>query len=248
MLNNISNRCLSKPVGILCWLLLLLSISSQAGAEIREASGNFGGLDVRYRVILPDNYNPELTYPTILHFAGGSQTWNIVERSTDSDWRAKAEQDGYIVISPASPNGELYFQGADRIFPDFLNYILETYPVAGNKLHLTGHSNGGLSAFHIASLYPDYFISLTGYPGLLNGSSNSALEALRPLCIFMHVGDRDPGWRSGMQSQYQALLARDYRIQFQVESDQTHRLDVSKNQLRERLFAELEQARQGCAD
>ena len=188
------------------------------------------------------------TYPTILHFAGGPQTWNIVERSTDSDWRTKAEREGYIVISPASPNGELYFQGADRIFPDFLNYILDTYPVANNKLHVTGHSNGGLSAFNVASLYPDYFISLTGYPGLLNGASSSRLEALRPLCIFMHVGDRDPSWRSAMQIQYQALQARAYNISYRVESDQIHRLDVSKDNLAERLFEELEQARNGCAE
>lgn len=233
---------------LLCGLILLCIIAQQAEAEVREENGTFGGLNVAYRVILPDNYNPELQYPTILHFAGGSQTWNIVERSTDSDWRSKAEQEGYIVISPASPNGELYFQGADRVFPDFLNFILDTYPVAKGKLHLTGHSNGGLSAFHIASLYPDYFISLTGYPGLLNGASNSRLEALRPLCIFMHVGDRDPSWRSAMQAQYQALLARDYKIHFQIEADQIHRLDVSKDQLGERLFTELEQSRNACTE
>tara|TARA_R110000772_G_scaffold38354_12_gene90541 strand:+ start:881 stop:1567 length:687 start_codon:yes stop_codon:yes gene_type:complete len=227
-------------------LLGLAAFPSQA--EVLEQSGNFGGLDVSYRVILPDDYNPEQMYPAILHFAGGSQTWNIVERSTDSDWRQGAERDGYIVISPASPNGELYFQGADRIFPDFLNYILENFPVAEGKLHVTGHSNGGLSAFHIASLYPDYFISLSGYPGLLNGSSNNRLEALRPLCIFMHVGDRDPSWRSAMQAQYQALLARDYKIHFQIEEDQTHRLDVSRDQLGGRLFAELEQSRNGCGE
>lgn len=236
---------------VLLKILMLITLSLQfcclAKAEVREESGRFGGLDLRYRVILPDNYDPERSYPTILHFAGGSQSWDIVVRSTDSDWRERAERDGYIIISPASPNGELFFQGASRIFPEFLSYILDNYPVAGGKLHVTGHSNGGLSAFAFAASYPDSVISLTGYPGMLANADNTLLEGLRPLCIFMHVGDRDTSWRSAMRAQYQALQARGYHISYRVETDQIHRLDVSKDNLDSRLFSELEQARNGCA-
>ena len=43
------------------------------------------------------------------------------------------------------------------------------YKVQGGKMHVAGHSNGGLSAFHVASKYPNYFATVTGYPGLLDG-------------------------------------------------------------------------------
>lgn len=234
-----------KTIGV---TFLITQFASSTFAEVSEDTREFSGLDVRYRIILPNNYDPSQTYPTVLQFPGGSQTWNIVAGSTDADWREKAEKDGYIVISPSAPNGQLFFQGGDRVFPDFLDYIKDTYPVAGNKLHVTGISNGGLSAFHVASLYPEYFTSVTGYPGLLNGASDAKLEALRPLCIYMHVGDRDTSWRSAMQKQYQSLQERGYNISFDVETDQNHVLDVRKDNLRERLFAELDRARSGCSN
>lgn len=217
-----------------------------AQAEVQQKVGTFAGLDVTYRVILPDNYDANRAYPTVLHFAGGSQNLDIVERSTEADWRANAEQRGYIVISPASPNGELYFEGADRIFPAFIDHILRNYKVAGGKLHITGHSNGGLSAFHIASLFPQYFVSVTGYPGLLSPERGPQLAALKPLCIYMHVGDGDPGWLSSMQRQYQSLRGRGYKIQFQIEKGHVHRLDTKKDNLANRLFDELEAAVKGC--
>ncbi len=229
------------------WVLSgLLLVSLAAQAEVQQKIGSFAGLDVTYRVILPDNYDPARAYPAVLHFAGGSQNLDIVERSTETDWRANAETRGYIVISPASPNGELYFEGADRIFPAFIDHILKTYRVAGGKLHVTGHSNGGLSAFHIASLFPQYFISVTGYPGLLSPAREPQLAALKPLCIYMHVGDGDPGWLSGMQSQYQSLRGRGYKIRFQIEKGHVHRLDTKRDNLANRLFDELEAAVKGC--
>lgn len=224
------------------WALPLLS-----QAEVQQKIGTFAGLQVTYRVILPDNYDPAKAYPTVLHFAGGSQDLRIVESSTEADWRTNAEKRGYIVISPAAPNGELYFEGGARIFPAFIDNILRTYKVAGGKLHVTGHSNGGLSAFHIASLFPQYFVSVTGYPGLLNGSSESQLAALKPLCIYMHVGDRDGSWLSAMQNQVQMLKGRGYNIRFEVEKDQVHRLDTKKANLANRLFDELEAATRGCS-
>lgn len=228
-------------------LSLILTMPSQlVMSEVLEQTEEFTGMSLHFQVILPNDFDPAQRYPAILHFAGGSQNWRIVVNSTDSDWREPAEQNGYIVISPEAPNGELFFREGDRVFPEFLDYILQNYPVANNKLHVTGHSNGGLSAFHIASLYPQYFISLTGYPGLLGNGNSEQINALQGMCIFMHVGDQDPSWRSAMNAQFQALQARDYSISFSVENNQTHRLNVRENNLQSRLLSELESARSGC--
>ena len=72
-------------------VLLFALMACSANAEVSEDTREFGGLDVRFRVILPNNFDPSQTYPTILQFPGGSQTWNIVIGSTDADWREKAE-------------------------------------------------------------------------------------------------------------------------------------------------------------
>ena len=222
---------------------LLFSTISRAGTI--ERTGTFGGLKVTYRVDLPNGYDPARAYPTLLVFTGGEQTMNIVEQ-TLGDWRSEAEQRGYIVVSPAAPEGLLFFEGGDRIFPAFLDMILRDYKVKGGKLFLAGHSNGGLSAFHIAVRYPQYFLSVTGYPGMLYDNDISQMQNLKPLCIFLHAGDHDPEWRDEMQYQARLFRQQGFKVQIDVEKDQIHRLNVHKADLQNRLFAQLEQAANGC--
>lgn len=244
MRNNAARGCLSRTGAALVAGMLLLVAT--AHAEVQQKIGTFAGMQVTYRVILPNDYDPAKAYPTILHFAGGGQTLQIVERSTETDWRATAEQKGYIVISPAAPDGRLFFEEGARIFPSFIDNILKSYRVAGGKLHVTGHSNGGLSAFHVASLFPQYFVSVTGYPGLLNISPSERLAALQSLCLYMHVGEQDPSWLRSMQGQYTLLKERGANIRFAIEKGQGHRLDVNKDNLLARLVGGIERARAGC--
>lgn len=222
-------------------------VFAPAQAEVQQKIGTFAGMQVTYRVILPNNYDATKSYPTILHFAGGGQTLQIVERSTETDWRATAERQGYIVISPAAPDGRLFFEEGARIFPAFIDQILKSYKVAGGKLHVTGHSNGGLSAFHVASLFPQYFISVTGYPGLLDSATAERLAALQSLCLYMHVGEQDTSWLRAMQAEYTLLKQRGANIQFAIEKGQGHRLDVTRDNLLNRLVAEIGRSRNGCA-
>ena len=222
-------------------LVLLGGCAHVSTAEMVERSGRFGGLEVTYKVVLPPGYEASETYPVVLVFTGGSQQLAGAERTLGADWQAEAEKRGYIVISPGTPNGSLFFQDADRIFPEFLETILRHYNVQGGTLHVAGHSNGGLSAFHIAAAYPSYFASVTGYPGLLNGQTDaSRLQALKSLCVFMHVGDRDSGWMSVMQRQAENMEQQGFRIRYTVEKDQVHRLRSNEIGLSERMFDQLE--------
>ena len=227
-------------------VIVLATWAGTAAGDILSKRGSFGGLDVDYRVIVPKNFDPTHAYPTVLHFTGGPQTMDIVERSLKADWQPNAEARGYIVVSPASPNGELFFEGADRIFPAFIERILHEYKVQGGKLHVTGHSNGGVSAFHVASLYPKYFVSLTGYPGQLNDATEELIDALRPLCIYMHVGERDTSWRESMQVEADGLRKRGLKVGFTIEKNQAHRLNTQLDNLANRIFAELEASTHGC--
>jgi hypothetical protein len=92
----------------------------------------------------------------------------------------------------------------------------------------------------VASLYPRYFATLTGYPGLLDGGNVARAAALKPLCIFMHVGDMDEGWRRAMQEQSANLARQGYRIRLTVEKNQVHRLNAPAINLSSRLFDQIE--------
>jgi poly(3-hydroxybutyrate) depolymerase len=217
---------------------LLAAWQRTASAELLEKSGTFAGLRVTYKVVLPDGFDASKTYPLVLVFTGGPQTLQIATSTVEADWRKEAERRGYIVVSPAAPNGELFFEGGDRAFPAFLDQMLRDYRVG--KVHVAGHSNGGLSAFHIAAHYPKYFSTVIGYPGLLDGPDTVLANGLKDKCLFMHVGDRDSGWMPAMQDEAKDLASRGFKIRITVEKNQVHRLKAQEIDLSRRLFEEIE--------
>src|SRR5262245_30923433 len=116
-------------------ILMTFVTGSQAAAETLGKSGRFGGITIRYKVVLPNGYDPDREYPAILAFAGGRQTLDGVNNMIERNWRAEAETRGYIVVIPVAPTNNLFFErGADRIFPDFLDQILRDYKIQGGRL------------------------------------------------------------------------------------------------------------------
>lgn len=220
--------------------------SDGASANTLEESGTFGGLTVNYRVVLPDNFDPQQAYPAVLAFPGGGQSERTVNGHLERFWAAQAEMRGYIVVSPAAPREGLYFQGGDRIFPEFLDAIRSQYKIEDGLFHAAGASNGGLSAFHIAAQHPEYFKSVTGLPGYLPQATAEQVEALRPLCIYMHAGERDTFWLRTMEEQSQQLEREGLSVRFVVEAGQEHLPGTLSGAGASRLYDQFDEAADGC--
>src|ERR1700683_341102 len=109
-------------------------------AELLEKTKKVSGTTVRYKVVLPNGYDAAKTYPAILAFGGGPQTMNTVDNVLDRNLRPEAEKRGYIVIAPAAPNDELFFEDGARIFPEFLKQILADYKIQDSKFNIAGPS------------------------------------------------------------------------------------------------------------
>src|SRR5580692_5142481 len=140
-------------------------VISPVQAELLEKTKRVGRTTVRYKVVLPSGYDPAKTYPAVLVFGGGPQTMNTVDSVLNRYFRAEAEKRGYIVIAPAAPDDQFFFEQGARIFPEFLTMILKDYQIQDNKFHIAGPSNGGIAAFHVAAANPQYFLSVTAFPG-----------------------------------------------------------------------------------
>ena len=227
-------------------VLSLVALATPVSAEVVARSGTFSGIKVDYKVVLPPGYDPAKTYPAILGFAGGGQEMRVVDGVIQNHFRSEAERRGYIVIMPAAPNGQLFFQGGDRIFPAFVEQMLRDYKVETGKFHIAGRSNGGLSAFHIAASHPKYFRSLVGFPGLLQPATTARIEALRPLCIYMHVGELDSGWREAMKDQSDMLRQKGFKISYAVEPGMEHSLESLTGAGSKVLFDHMEEAARTC--
>src|SRR4029078_119117 len=125
----------SKWMQLFSAAVVLMFATQSARAELLEKTKKVAGLTVRYKVVLPNGYDPAKAYPAILAFGGGPQTMNTVDRVLDRNLRPEAEKGGYIVVAPAAPEGELFFEDGARIFPEFLKMILADYKVQDNKFH-----------------------------------------------------------------------------------------------------------------
>ena len=232
---------------LLAGATVLLSASWSAPAEVLEKSKSISGVTVHYKVVLPSRFDPAKAYSGVLAFGGGPQTMNIVDGAIQRNWREEAERRGYIVVIPAAPDGQLFFEGGERIFPEFLTKILADYKIADNKFHVAGQSNGGISAFHVAASYPQYFWSVTGFPGYLPEATPARVSALAKMCINMHVGELDTGWKEEMQQQAAQFRSKGLTVRITVEPGQSHRLDTLAGDGAARLFNQFEEARQGCS-
>ena len=217
-------------------------------AELLERTKNVGGTTVRYKVVLPSEYDPAKTYPAILAFGGGPQTMNVVDNVLNRNFRAEAEKRGYIVVAPAAPDDEVFFEEGARIFPEFLKMILADYKIQDNKFHVAGPSNGGIAAFHIAAANPQYFLSITAFPGYLWQPSAAKLQAISKMCVFMYVGENDPYmWHAEMKKEAELLRSKGTIARYTVEKGQPHRLDTLAGVNAGRLFDGFEETKKGCS-
>ena len=228
---------------------LSLAIGAPAAADVLDQTATVNGMRVEYKVIRPRNFDPAKTYPAVLAFPPGDQSMDMVMVGVDYNYRAEAEKRGYIVIEPAAPGGLSFVRGGDRIFPAFIEKLLADYKVQGNKFNAIGQSNGGRAVFKIAADYPQYFLSVTGFPGRLEGATPAKLDQLAKLCVHMFVGEYDDAWLSDTREQAEALRARGAKITFSVERGQEHVLSTVANEGAARLFDQFDAARKGaCAE
>jgi poly(3-hydroxybutyrate) depolymerase len=238
---------LRARAGVAAFGLAASLLTAAASAEVEERIMRVAGTTVRYKLVLPDGYDAAKTYPAVLVMGGGPQTMATVDRTLDRNFRAEAERRGYLVVAPAAPDGELFFQGGERVFPEFLETFLASHAVAGSRFHVAGPSNGGIAALHVAARHPQYFVSATAFPGYLWRPTDDKLRALAKLCVFLYVGEHDEyRWHDEMRREAEFLQAQGTVARYTVEQGQGHRLESLAGANAARLFDGFEEASRGC--
>ena len=234
------------------WFLLTvvaaLLAARPASAEVIEKSKSVAGVTVHYKVVLPPGYEAAKAYPAVLVMGGGPQTMNTVDGALNRNFRAEAVKRGYIVVAPAAPNGDLFFEEGARIYPAFLKAILSDYKIRDGKFHVAGPSNGGIASFHVAAANPDYFLSVTAFPGYMWQPTAAKLQAIAKMCVFMYVGETDEYmWHDEMKREVEFLRARGTVARYTEEKGQPHRLETLAGAGAGRLFDGFEETKKGCS-
>ena len=243
-MKNAKSKC--APLFSAAVLVATLAIQP-VHAELVEKTKKVAGATVRYKVVLPNGYDSAKPYPAILAFGGGPQTMNTVDAVLNRNLRAEAEKRGYIVVAPAAPDDQLFFEDGARIFPEFLKLILADYKIQDNKFHIAGPSNGGIAAFHVAAANPQYFLSVTAFPGYMWEPTPAKLQAISKMCVFMYVGENDEYmWHAEMKREAEVLRSKGTVARYTVEKGQPHRMETLAGDNAGRLFDGFEETKKGC--
>jgi len=228
-------------------LFLVVSAAGLAAhGKVLDKTATIAGMTFPYKVVLPANYDAATAYPAILAFPPGEQTMDMVMGTLQRNWAGEAQRRGYIVVIPAAPREGLFMEEGARVFPAFLDQLLEEYKIRDRKFHIAGMSNGGISAFAIAASYPQYFWSVTGFPGFLPDATPERVNALAGLCINLHVGELDTDWQRTMEEQAAEFRRKGFTVRMTVEKGQGHVMSTLTGEGSARLFEEIEDSRQGC--
>ena len=100
--------------------------------------------------ILPHPRHLGLGLPVLLAFPPGSMDKGAVRWGVENFWGSAAADRGWVVISPAKPEGGWYTKAAKGYITALLDDAARKYKIEGGKFHVAGCSNGGAAAFHVA--------------------------------------------------------------------------------------------------
>ena len=151
------------------------------------------GKRLEYLISVPETFEVGGTYPALLALPPGDQTREMA--LVYEPWLPTFREQGWIVCSPVAADGKLFFQGSERYLPKIMDHIEGQVNLAGGKFYLFGVSNGGISAFRVATLNPDRFHSVTVLPGWPKPADENRLDTLLDTPINFLVGELDGRWR-----------------------------------------------------
>ena len=205
------------------------------------ATVQIAGNDLELTVVLPGDFVAGEKHPILLAFPPGGQGQREVDFALDAYWAAEARSRGWIVVSPAAPEGALFFQGSEALVPELLDTIAATYPPEGGRFHVGGISNGGLSSFRVAVESPERFASLTVLPGFPPTEDDlERLAALADVPVRMFVGETDTSWVRGAEQALEVLEAAGGDVELTIAAGEGH---ILRSLTGAELFDLLEAAR-----
>src|SRR5215470_3016787 len=126
-------RNASWVLPVSAFLAVAMVLIQPLQAAVIESTKQVGDMTIHYKAVLPDRYDPAKAYPAIVALGGGAQTMDRVDSILDRSFRAEAEKRGYIVVAPAAPDGEYFFDTAARIFPEFLKRIQADHRIRNSR-------------------------------------------------------------------------------------------------------------------
>lgn len=201
------------------------------------------GRTVDYVTVAPDGFAQGDTAPVMIAFPPGGQDPELTLSVVEGTYRAEALARGWVVVSPAAPwDGSLWFDASATLSSELLDWVGGWVVPEGDRFHIVGVSNGGLSTFRVAGDHPDRVMSIVVFPGYPRSDDDrDALDGLSGIPVRMFVGGEDPTWITPMEGTEAALLALGGDVELEIVPGEGHIMGSLSDGVR--IFDELDAAR-----
>ena len=132
--------------------------------------------EVRYHILLPQEYSPQRSYPLIVSLRPVERTpeWMLRWWGGNADDPLQAQRHGYIVIAPAyldvGAKEYTYSALSHSAVLQSIRDVRKRFSIDSDRIYLSGHGAGGDAALDIGLAHADEFagvISVTGRFGAL---------------------------------------------------------------------------------
>ncbi len=210
--------------------------------ELATGEIEIDGTTVEYVTITPDGFAAGDTAPVVLALPPGGQDFGVTRRVAEGTYLDEAVSRGWVVVSPAAPNGELFFRGSEAVIPGLLDWMQGWVSAEGGAPHIIGVSNGGISSFRAVATNPGRFSSLLVFPGFASDDDQGALESIANIPVRMFVGETDTGWVESMQDTLETLTRFGGDATLEIVPGAGHIIDELSDGVR--IFDELDMLRQ----
>ncbi len=166
-----------------------------ASGELAAGSTEVDGVSIDYVVSAPPGFTAGDEAPLLLAFPPGGQDIDLTISLMQGTYHSEAQRLGWVVVSPAAPAGQLFFQGSEALVPGFLDWVETWVSPEGGAPHVAGVSNGGISTFRYGAENPDRVRSMIAFPGFPRSEEDqAALAELTDVPVRIFVGGEDTGW------------------------------------------------------
>lgn len=181
------------------------------------------GTAIDYAVSVPDGFEVGDEVPLLLAFPPGGQALDLTISVVEGTYAAEADRLGWVVVSPAAPGGERFFDGSEALVPGFLDWVETWVTPEGDAPHVAGPSNGGISSFRYAVENPDRVQSVQVYPGFPRGDADrAALSDIADIPIRLYAGETDTAWVENAEDTLALLTELDADVELTVFEGEGH--------------------------
>lgn len=209
---------------VLCILVrITVTIQAQSPADVAYKFIDFSlasdTLNIKAMLFVPDNYNPEITYPVVMTLHGlgecGDDNYrHILYNNLATTWGMNDFQAEHpcFIYSPQCPTGANWLTtSVHRSAMFMLDSLIEKYSIDTNRIYITGLSLGGMGTWSYLVDHHDIFAAAIPVCGALYGGPEERLahiDLIKDIPVWNFHGGVD----GVVQTYYSRAIVGDYKM------------------------------------